>query len=261
MKNTNTFYAIGILAFLSLASCSFAQTIWNDGAGDQSWSSTGNWNTGVVPGAATAVQIGTQPTGNAIGIDITGVIVASFAFNNTLTAITDITTATGVETLQINGAITNNTAFTNSFSLPVFAGGSAVWTGPLNFTNIVGVSTNQITLANAITFTGSSLNFDVTNATTYGRFLGAGTATVTGVTINIGGAYTGVASDTFDFSSGNFSGATLGTLPVLGGGLTWNTTNFLTTGVLTVVPEPTTWALLAGSLTTVMIFRRRRSNV
>ena len=34
----------------------------------------------------------------------------------------------------------------------------------------------------------------------------------------------------------------------------------LNTGVLTVVPEPSTWALLAFSLTTVMVLRRRRGN-
>jgi hypothetical protein len=61
---------------------------------------------------------------------------------------------------------------------------------------------------------------------------------------------------------GSYAAAFTETIPgswdaTLGGGLTANYK--ATTGVLTVVPEPTTWALLAGSLTTVMVFRRRRS--
>lgn len=248
-----------LIVFFGAASFMAAQTtIWNDGAGDQTWSVPANWSNGV-PGPTTAVQIGTQPTGNQIGIDTGATIIGSLAFNNTLTANVDITAFTPSDTLQVNGAITNNSGFSASISLSFFAGASSVWSGPLQFTNLATIGTNQITLSNAITFSGTNLNFDITNASTYGRFLGAGTATVTGVTINIGGAYAGVANDTFDLTSGNFTGATLGTLPTLGGGLTWDTTNFLTNGTLTVVPEPTTWALLAGSLTTVMIFRRRRS--
>lgn len=249
---------VSTLVTLCALSITQAQDVWNDGGGDQLWSTGSNWSNGIPPISTSAVQIGTQPTGDQIGIDTTGVIVASFTFNNTLTANTDVTTLTSAETLQVNGAVTNNSAFFGSFSLPVFAGASATWTGPLQFTNNVVFSTFQVSLANAITFSGTNVSFDITNASTYGRFLGAGTATVTGVTINIGGAYAGVANDTFDFTSGNFSGATLGTLPTLGGGLTWNTSSFLTNGTLTVVPEPATWALLTASLTTVMIFRRRR---
>jgi hypothetical protein len=61
---------------------------------------------------------------------------------------------------------------------------------------------------------------------------------------------------TFLSESGVFNGTAvrLGFLTTGSGsnvGLTMNT--------LSAVPEPATWALLAGSLTTVMIFRRRRS--
>jgi len=255
MKNVAT---IGFLGFLTALTSSFAQTIWTDGGFDQTWSTTANWNTGILPISTTAVQIGTQPTANQIGVDTGATTVASFTFNNTLTSAVDITLFLVGDTLQVNGAITNNSAYTDSFTLPVTSGASAVWSGPLKFNSQAVIGVNQITLSNAITF-ADSISFDITNVTTYGHFLGAGTATVTGATINIDGAYTGVANDTFDFTTGSFSGATLGTLPTLSGGLTWNTTNFLTTGVLTVVPEPTTWALLAGSLTTVMVFHRRRS--
>jgi len=214
-----------------------------------------NWSGDAVPISISAVQIGTQPTGNQIGIDSGSVTVASFTFNNTLTNSVDIAPLAS-QTLQVNGAITNNSAYTDSFSLAVIAGANAVWTGPLNFTAKTGIGTSQITLSNAITF--SEVEFDITNLTTYGRLLGAGTANVTG-TINIGGTYTGGFNDSFDFTSGSFSGATLGTLPTLTGALTWDTSNFLTNGTLTVIPEPASGLLLGAGLAAVTLVRRRRS--
>lgn len=46
-------------------------------------------------------------------------------------------------------------------------------------------------------------------------------------------------------------------LPTLSGGLTWDESALYSSGDLSVVPEPATWALLAFSLTTVMVMRRR----
>ena len=268
---------IGLLGLFTAATSSFAQTIWIDGTGSQMWSDTTNWNTGVVPISTTNVQIGTQPTGDQIGLDTGGaVIVASFTFNNTLTNIVDIAPL-GPETLQVNGAITNNSGFTDSFSVGVIAGASATWSGPLNFTSAPSLGTNTITLSNAITLAG--LTLDV-NASTYGKFAGAGslqldnslgfnftaatgagnwdiasmtpTGTLTGV--SIAGSYSAAFTETIP---GSWD-ATTGAGPTQ---LDWNYK--ASTGVLSAVavPEPTTWALLAGSLTTVMVFRRRRSQV
>lgn len=259
MKQVITAITLGLVAIFSNAS---AQTIWTDGAQDQMWSTSSNWSAGV-PTSTLAVQIGAQPTGDQIGIDTgAATTVASFAFNNTLTASVDIAPF-GSETLQVNGAITNNSAFTDSFSLPVYVGANATWSGSLSFASLVNVTTYQLTLINTVSFApGSSLNFDITNTTTYGRFLGSGTATVTGLTISIGGTYRGVQGDTFDFTSGNFFGATLGTLPTLDAGLAWNTSNFSSAGILTVmaVPEPTSLALLVtgGVLVAGTAIRRRR---
>jgi hypothetical protein len=255
MKLVIAAITLGLWAIVGSAS---AQTIWTDGAGDQMWSTSGNWNSGV-PTSTSAVQIGTQPTGDQIGIDTGGpATVASFAFNNTLTSSVDIT-ALGFETLQVNGAITNNSSFRNSFSLPVFAGASANWSGPLSFGNVVSFSTYQITLDNTTSFSGSNITFDITNATTYGRFLGSGTATVTGLTINIGGIYRGVENEAFDFTSGNFFGATLGTLPTLNAGLTWKTADFFSIGVLTVIaiPEPNSFILLGVGAAGLALLRRK----
>lgn len=46
-------------------------------------------------------------------------------------------------------------------------------------------------------------------------------------------------------------------LPVLGGGLTWDTSQFAARGVVGVVPEPASGALLFGGLA-LLGFRRRR---
>ena len=62
--------------------------------------------------------------------------------------------------------------------------------------------------------------------------------------------FTGFTSELGTFSAVNFVGAA-------GAAGTFNYTNGDLT--LTTVPEPTTWALLAFSLTTVMVLRRRRS--
>ena len=266
--------ALSLVAILGALTSSFAQTIWIDGTGSQMWTDTTNWNTGVVPISTTNVQIGTQPTGDQIGLDTGGaVVVASFTFNNTLTNIVDIAPL-GPETLQVNGAITNNSAFTDSFSVTVIAGASATWSGPLNFTSAPTIGTNTITLSNAITVAGLALDI---NAITYGKFAGAGslqldnslgfnftaatgagswdiasmTPTGTLTSVSIAGSYSAAFTEV---TPGNWAASGVS-------GLDWSYK--ASTGVLSAVavPEPTTWALLAGSLTTVMIFRRRRSQV
>ncbi|MFA6287185.1 MAG: PEP-CTERM sorting domain-containing protein [Opitutaceae bacterium] len=248
---------------LSFAISLTAQTtnLWTDGGGgDPSWSNTANWSLNNVPGSSTDVQIAVQPSAGLIGIDTGATIIKSLTFNNTLTGSFSFELALG-DTLQINGAITNNSGFNQSFNLPVNAGASATWLGPLTYSNIVNVGTNTITLSGGSAFAGSDLNFDITNVSTYGHFLGSGTATVTGVTINIGGSYAGSSGDTFDFTTGNFSGATLGSLPTLSGGLAWNTSSFLSSGLLSVaaIPEPSAYAALFGTAVIGFgVWRRRR---
>jgi hypothetical protein len=246
--NISSRFGFGLFAFVVGGLTLHSQTIWTDGAGgDPSWSNTDNWSTGTVPSAATNVQIGVQPSANLIGIDTGDTRIASLTYNNTLTAPIAIELAVG-DTLQVNGAITNNSAFTHTFNIPVTAGANATWSGPLVFNNIVDVSTRIITLSNSLSFTGSDITFAISNASTYGRFIGSGIATVSGVTINIGGAYAATIGDTFDFTTGAFTGATLGTLPTLANGLTWNTSSFISSGILSVqaIPEPSTFAALFG---------------
>ena len=104
-------------------------------------------------------------------------------------------------------------------------------------------STSDLLKITGGTITGNSSNFTTVNV-----FALAGLTTTTYTLIDwTGAAMSGV--DIGDFSLGTTPGGFVG--------------NFNTTGtslelIVTAVPEPSTWALLAFSLTTVMVLRRRR---
>ncbi len=251
---------LALLVFSGLAPLS-AQTVWNDAGLDASWSNSANWSNGV-PSTATAVQIGTQPSLGLIGIDTGNVTntIATLSFNNTLSddfAIVPL----GIETLTVTGAITNNSSITPSFQIQLEAGGNATWSGSFSYESIVNIGTRSVTLSGSHAFTAaSSLNFDINGTASYGRLLGSGSVSLAGATISIGGTYAGLAGDSFDLTTGDFSGATLGSLPTLGSGLAWNTSAFLSDGILSVsaIPEPSTWAALCGLAVLSFSGRRRR---
>lgn len=87
------------------------------------------------------------------------------------------------------------------------------------------------------------------------------------VTVDLGASFGAIAPNTYNIGSYTLSSSVLSSP----GSYTISFANALVidqdfneitpslnTYTVTVVPEPATWALLAGSLTTVMIFRRRR---
>lgn len=240
-----------------------SQTVWVNAAGDQMWSSSGNWSAGV-PTSISAVQFGVQPTGNEIGIDTgVGIAIASITFNSSLSA-PMILSSLATETLTVNGAITNLDDNRHVFNLAVNSGANATWTGPLEFKNNVNIDDFSISLSGNTLFSGSAVNFSITNATTYGKILGSGTATLgLGTKINIqSSGFSFAAGNSFDFSSGTFASGSLGMLPILSGGLIWDTTQFYSQGILTiaaVVPEPSTDLMLAlGAVGLLIVFRRKR---
>jgi hypothetical protein len=173
----------------------------------------------------------------------------------------------GGDSLQVNGDVTNSGTSSSQpiFSLPFFVGANSVWTGYLQFSNTINIQTYDVTIAAAPTginfVSGSTINFEISSATTYGKLLGAAPTSVSGVNINISlGAYTGQAGDTFDFlATGGFTGANLNALPSLDPAYAWDSSNFITNGTLSVVavPEPATLVLLAGGLGALLVFRRR----
>jgi hypothetical protein len=249
-----------ILLYLVICSWANAQTTWTDGSVDQLWSSPGNWSNGV-PSSSTAVTIGTQPSGNAIVVDTGATTIGSLTISSALSAPFTLTVAGLSDALQVNGGITNNDSSTHIVDIVLTAGASATWTGPMSYTRQVDIGAFTVTLAGVNSFS-NAINFNISNSVTYGRFIDSGTTAFSG-TINIGGSYVGGAGDLFDFTTGNFSGASLGALPVLSNGLVWNTSNFITQGILTVsaVPEPATYAALFGvaALGFCAVRRRRKA--
>jgi hypothetical protein len=101
-----------------------------------------------------------------------------------------------------------------------------------------GVS-DLITLSGLTTVNASALAFDSFDFNTLAGF--ANTNTYTLMSLTGGGSWSG-----FSTLTGTVGGSD-GTISLLGNDL-----------VLNVVPEPSTWVLLAGGLTTVLLLRRRR---
>ncbi|MEI8310495.1 MAG: autotransporter-associated beta strand repeat-containing protein [Verrucomicrobiota bacterium] len=201
--------------------------------------------------------------------------------NNTYTGTTTVTTGT----LIIDG---NQASSTGNLSIAAFAilGGSGTIGGEVTVTSsgilapgTVLDSTSTLTLNNTnliMVHANSKINLDITGtaAGTFDNIVGINSLSLAAGSVNftLSGTYTTASWDVLDFASksGNFSAITLagsytGNLTRSGetwtgniGGQDW--TFAQTTGLLSVVPEPSTWALLAFSLTSVMILRRRRNS-
>jgi len=188
-------------------------------------SGTGRGNVSVAAGTLGGTGILRPGSGNTI-------TVSSGAF----LAPGDSTTGNGIGALALDGGGTTGALLTlNSGAKMAFQLGSALASDKLNFWNYAGA-------------TDFVLNSNVIDLT----FL-AGSAP---------GTY-----NLFNFYSGNGTGLTASgisnglSVNFLNGGA--GTLDYSTTGqinlVVTSVPEPGTWALLAFSLTTVMVLRRRAS--
>jgi len=154
--------------------------------------------------------------------------------NQTLSGYGNVTMAAG-KTLTINGAL-----------------------APGNSPGVIGISGN-LTLGSTATTTMDLINYSLAPGTGFDQILLSGTTpalTYGGtLTLNLTGStqlgvyhlFTGFSSQTGTFTGGiNYSGGA-GSFDYATGDLT-----------LTAVPEPATWALLAFSLTTVLVLRRRR---
>jgi len=250
-----------ILLALALASLTANAQItqWSDTAGDSAWSTSSNWSAGV-PNSLSNVEIAMQPTADLIGIDTGGpVTVHSFVFDAALTAPVEILPGTGAETLKVTAGITNQDNNTHRFSLNVIAGGNATYdagVGGLTFDRL-DINTRTISTSGAITI-GTSIVFDLGSTAVFGSI---GSVSVSGATIHIAGNYNGNAGDSFDLTTGDFSGANIGQLPAITGGLTWDTSQFFSQGILNVVPEPSVEALCGLGFALILYHWRRRQAV
>jgi hypothetical protein len=116
-----------------------------------------------------------------------------------------------------------------------------------------GNSAGLLALSGNLTLASGSVTSMGIGGTTRGTLYDAAnvTGTITfGGTLNVSfvSGYTpsgGESFDLFDWSakSGTFSSVNLPSLP----GLSWDTSALYTTGVISAIPEPSTWAALAGA--------------
>lgn len=212
---------------------------------------------------ANVIANSTGSGGGAIGVSKLGANTLVLTGNNTYSGGTTVS----VGTLLVNNTAGSGTG-TGSLSVSLGAtlggngtiGGAATINGNLSPGNSPGTLTfsSGLTLASSanttMEITGiSGGQFDSVVVTGLLTFDGTLSLNNTGYTAVLGNSV-----DLFDWTtkSGSFSAITGRDL---GGGKSWDTSALYTTGVITVVPEPATWALLAFSLTTVIILRRRRS--
>jgi len=183
------------------------------------------------------------------------------------------TTTVSVGTLLING---NSSAATGTISVSngAILGGagtvgaaviSAGTLSPGDGTTAIGAFT-----ATALTLnTGANFKFDLGGSNTSDRIVLAGAFTRgTGTSFSVNFNNTGVADSTYilaTFASlaGGFTAGDVSnfTYTGLAGGVTSGTFGLTGTDLtFTTVPEPSTWALLAFSLTVVTVLRRRRNS-
>jgi uncharacterized protein with beta-barrel porin domain len=259
-------HAVALLgSVLLVVSCLHAPgqiTIYDDGdatanPGDAgSWIDDNNWVSapGVSPvvhespatiGSTAQVEIGTVPSAASQGDIIvdTGdaTTIASLAFNSSLTGSLTIESATN-ETLQINGAITNNSNYAQTLALATtFAGANATYAGGTgNGSLLIGnLDLNTFAIATTGTVTVSTNLYSTINSATSFGHIGAISATpdlVIQISTFPTRSYTGNVGDFFQIATGTFTGATASVSDApLSTGLSW-VTSLIQKGILFVEP-------------------------
>jgi autotransporter-associated beta strand protein/T5SS/PEP-CTERM-associated repeat protein len=193
-------------------------------------------------------------------------------------------TKAGLGELQLTGASTyTGPTLVNAGALNVAAGGSIASnvtvgaSGTLRGSGTIdgNVTVNGQFQPGTLTLVNDNLSLNSTSATTleisgttpgsFDRVTGISLLTLDGpISVTLNGGFNpanGDSFDFFDFSSINataFNLATELTLPALNPGLSWNTSSFLTSGVLAVVPEPSSIVVLAGAIALLATRRTRR---
>ena len=243
--------------------------------------SAANGSTLTVTGAGNTALSG-NITGTALAFTKSGNGTATLSGTNAYTGTTTVSTGT----LLING---NQTSANGAVSVSANAtlGGNGTIGGAVTVANngilapgTAGDSTTTLTLnSKDLTISGidSKINLDITGLGdgAFDRIVGIATFAQGGdITFTLSGSYVdGNSWNVFGFSgkSGTFSSVALAGDYI--GSLSWDGTNWTNTniggqswkfdeavGTLSVIPEPATWGLLAFSLTTVMVLRRRRQS-
>lgn len=168
---------------------------------------------------------------------------------------TKVLTATG--NAEINSSFVNNgivngpTGSGQELTFTQFVTGAGSTTGNVEYeaSYHVGNSPNAVSVQNVLLDPTSTLILEFAGDTPgsgYDQLDVSGLATLNGtLDVNLLNGFTPSADQSFDIFSGNTAGSfTQVNMPALGNGLSWDTSNLYTTGVVSVVPEPSTLALL-----------------
>ena len=291
-------YVLNRLPTSSIVTIASGAALRMSGAAGNVFTQAGLSGAGSVEGYGTAAAYGLTLDRASGTSDFSGVIQNGTAtalaitkngtFTQTLSGANTYTGATTVNagTLLINGSTSNSSAVTVNAGGTIGGNGTIGGSLTLNGGNLnPGNSPGLLTVGSLVLSSGNTtleIN-NTTRGTTYDAIdVAAGGAVQFGgaLTFNFGNGGAFADATTFNLfafnttSSGNFSGIT-STGYASYSGLTWTQSgdvwsasagngqilNFSELdGSLNVIPEPATWALLAFSLTTIMVFRRRRMN-
>jgi autotransporter-associated beta strand protein len=274
---------VGAGTVLQLASSSGAETINGlNGSGIVRTFSGGSFGSGLVVGSAGGngnfsgtLENGTS--GNPLSLTKMGSGTQELSGTNTYTGNTSITGGTlkltGSGSLASSNIIVGvNTTFdvsgvtggyTSGAGQTISGTGTIVGNITVGGTLAPGNSPGDLGFTDNLGLT-NTLDLEITGIATglFDRLVGDGANTLTlGGTLNLNNTgYTAALDDTiivftnWQTLTGSFSSIT-GT--DLGGGLSWDTSQLATTGVLTVVPEPR--AALLGGVGLLILLRRRRT--
>ena len=243
----------------------------NDGAGGGGLvtNSSGNVRTLTLGGSGTYAFSGSLAAATSANLALTktGTGQQTFTGDSTYTGATNITAGTLIVGVNGVGSL-GNTAVTVGASATLGGSGTIGGAVTVSGTLAPGNSPGTLTINNSLILNSSAstlIELGGSLTSEYDRVIGITNFTLDGViTVSLVNAYTPGFGDSFDLfdwsgvltSSGFIVGTDL-ILPTLGGGKTWDTTNFLTNGTIAVVPEPSTVALAALGCAGMLLLRRR----
>lgn len=202
-----------------------SRTVTISGTGESNFSADNTYTGSTIIDGGTLLITGSTAVGNAITVSAGGTLGGNGTINGTATVNGTLAPGTSPGTLTINNALTLNSTAILAWELNV--GDTTIGAGVNDL--VTGVS--NLTLDGTINFT----------------LLG-------GPQINTAGTWR-----LFDYS-GTLTNNTLdiGTLNLASGFSASIDTSVANQVNLVVIPEPSTWALLAAGLTVFVVFRRRR---